>query len=246
MTQHRILVTGGASGIGAGIARHWANMGNDLLITDVDDALGATLANELGATFQHLDVTSVEQWTEFTTQHKPFDVVFLNAGVASGGNIFGATNPEEVFEFDLGNYRRVSSINIDGVVLGVAHLANAMVKNGGGDIVVTASMAGLFPIQADPIYGLTKHAVLGFVKSLAPTLIEHNVCLSAICPFFVDTPLVNAESQALIRETGFDILTVDQVIDAAQTAVAERSAGAQWVIFPGLPVAKAPEPALLP
>jgi hypothetical protein len=72
------------------------------------------------------------------------------------------------------------------------------------------------------------------------------VCLSAICPFFVDTPLVNAESQALIRETGFDILTVDQVIDAAQTAVAERSAGAQWVIFPGLPVAKAPEPALLP
>lgn len=246
MTQHRILVTGGASGIGAGIARHWANMGNDVLITDVDDALGATLANELGATFQHLDVTSVEQWTEFTTQHKPFDVVFLNAGVASGGNIFGATNPEEVFEFDLGNYRRVSSINIDGVVLGVAHLANAMVKNGGGDIVVTASMAGLFPIQADPIYGLTKHAVLGFVKSLAPTLIQHNVCLSAICPFFVDTPLVNAESQALIRETGFDILTVDQVIDAAQTAVAERSAGAQWVIFPGLPVAKAPEPALLP
>ena len=246
MTQHRILVTGGASGIGAGIARHWANMGNDVLITDVDDALGATLANELDATFQHLDVTSVEQWTEFTTQHKPFDVVFLNAGVASGGNIFGATNPDEVFEFDLSNYRRVSSINIDGVVLGVAHLANAMVKNGGGDIVVTASMAGLFPIQADPVYGLTKHAVLGFVKSLAPTLIEHNVCLSAICPFFVDTPLVNAESQALIRETGFDILTVDQVIDAAQTAVAERSAGAQWVIFPGLPVAKAPEPALLP
>ena len=246
MTKHRILVTGGASGIGAGIARHWANMGNDVLITDVDDALGTGLAKELGATFQHLDVTSVEQWAEFATQHKPFDVVFLNAGVASRGNIFGATNPDEVFEFDLGNYRRVSSINIDGVVLGVAHLANAMVKNGGGDIVVTASMAGLFPIQADPIYGLTKHAVLGFVKSLAPTLIEHNVCLSAICPFFVDTPLVNAESQALIRETGFDILTVDQVIDAAQTAVAERSAGSQWVIFPGLPVVKAPEPALLP
>jgi NAD(P)-dependent dehydrogenase (short-subunit alcohol dehydrogenase family) len=246
MTKHRILVTGGASGIGAGIARHWANMGNDVLITDVDDALGAALANEIGATFQHLDVTSVEQWAEFTTQHKPFDVVFLNAGVASGENIFAATVTESVFEFDLGNYRRVSSINIDGVVLGVAHLANAMAQNGGGDIVVTASMAGLFPIQADPIYGLTKHAVLGFVKSLAPTLIEHNVCLSAICPFFVDTPLVNAESQALIRETGFDILTVDQVIDAAQTAVAERSSGAQWVIFPGLPVAKAPEPALLP
>ena len=246
MSQHRILITGGASGIGAGIARHWANMGNDVLITDVDYALVTALASELGATFQHLDVTSVEQWTQFISQHKPFDVVFLNAGVASGGNIFGATNPEEVFEFDLSNYRRVSSINIDGVVLGVAHLANAMVKNGGGDIVVTASMAGLFPIQADPIYGLTKHAVLGFVKSLAPTLIEHNVCLSAICPFFVDTPLVNAESQALIRETGFDILTVDQVIDAAQTAVAERSAGAQWVIFPGLPVVKAPEPALLP
>jgi len=246
MTQHRILITGGASGIGAGIARHWANMGNDVLITDVDDALGAALAQELGATYQHHDVTSEKQWKELAAQHKPFEVVFLNAGVARGGNIFAATPSESVFEFDLANFRRVSSINIDGVVLGVAHLADAMAKNGGGDIVVTASMAGLFPIQADPIYGLTKHAVLGFVKSLAPTLIEHNVCLSAICPFFVDTPLVNAESQALIRETGFDILTVDQVIDAAQTAVAERSAGAQWVIFPGLPVVKAPEPALLP
>ena len=58
MTQHRILITGGASGIGAGIARHWANMGNDVLITDVDDALGAALAQELGATYQHHDVTS--------------------------------------------------------------------------------------------------------------------------------------------------------------------------------------------
>ena len=118
MKQHRILITGGASGIGAGIARHWANMGNDVLITDVDDALGAALAQELGATYQHHDVTSEKQWKELASQHKPFDVVFLNAGVASGGNIFAAATTESVFEFDLANFRRVSSINIDGVVFG--------------------------------------------------------------------------------------------------------------------------------
>ena len=101
MTQHRILVTGGASGIGAGIARHWANMGDDVLIADVDDALGTALAQELGATYQHLNVTSEGEWKQLASQHKPFDVVYLNAGVASGENIFAAAVTESVFEFDL-------------------------------------------------------------------------------------------------------------------------------------------------
>jgi NAD(P)-dependent dehydrogenase (short-subunit alcohol dehydrogenase family) len=105
-------------------------------------------------------------------------------------------------------------------------------------------MAGLYPIPPDPVYGLTKHAVVGYVKSLAPTLWERGVCLSAICPFFVDTPLVTPEQQAQIREVGFDILHVDHVIEAAQIAVAERQAGAQWVVFPGMPVTRFAEPTL--
>ena len=176
MSTSRILVTGGASGIGAAIARHWANLGHDVTITDVNDAAGRSLATELGCAF--------------------------------------------------------------------AHLAPAMVARGSGDIVVTASMASIYPIPPDPIYGLSKHAVSGFVKSLAPALFERGVCLSAICPFFVDTPLVPKEQQAQIRETGFDGLTVDHVVEAAQMAIAERGPAAHWVVFPGQPISRLPEPTL--
>lgn len=244
MSSSRILVTGGASGIGAAIARHWSNLGHSVTITDVDDEAGRRLADSLGATYVRLDVRDEDQWRSFASSHAAFDVVFLNAGVSTGSLVFGTADTMPFTSFDLAAYRRTLGVNVDGVVFGIAHLAPAMVARGSGDIIVTASMASLYPIPADPIYGLSKHAVSGFVKSLAPSLLEHGVCLSAICPFFVDTPLVSKEQQAQIRETGFEVLTVDRVVEAAQIAVAERASGAHWVVFPGAPINRAPEPTL--
>lgn len=244
MSSSKILVTGGSSGIGAAIARHWSNLGHEITITDVNDADGQRLATELGCTFHHLDVRDEAEWKNFASARPPFDVVFLNAGVATGDLIFGNPDSSPFTSFDVTAYRRTLGVNVDGVVFGVAHLAPAMVARGSGDIVVTASMASIYPIPPDPIYGLSKHAVSGFVKSLAPALHERGVCLSAICPFFVDTPLVPKEQQAQIRETGFDVLTVDRVVEAAQMAVAERAPGAHWVVFPGQPINRLPEPTL--
>lgn len=190
MTVSRILVTGGASGIGAAIARHWANLGHDVTITDVNDEAGRDLASSLGCTYVRLDVRNEEAWRDFASGHETFDVVFLNAGVSTGDLVFGNPDTSPFTSFDLAAYRRTLGVNVDGVVFGVAHLAPAMVARGSGDIIVTASMASLYPIPPDPIYGLSKHAVSGFVKSLAPALVERGVYLSAICPFFVDTPLV--------------------------------------------------------
>ena len=244
MSTSRILVTGGASGIGAAIGRHWSNLGHDVTITDVDDDAGRRLAGSLGATYEHLDVRNENEWRSFASSNESFDVVFLNAGVSTSSLVFGSPDTTPFTSFDVAAYRRTLGINVDGVVFGIAHLAPAMVARGSGDIIVTASMASIYPIPADPIYGLSKHAVSGFVKSLAPSLLEHGVCLSAICPFFVDTPLVSKEQQAQIRETGFDVLTVDRVVEAAQIAVAERASGAHWVVFPGAPINRLPEPTL--
>jgi len=244
VSTSRILVTGGASGIGAAIARHWSNLGHDVTITDVDDDAGRRLADSLGATYEHLDVRNEDEWRSFASSNETFDVVFLNAGVSTSSLVFGSPDTTPFTSFDVAAYRRTLGINVDGVVFGIAHLAPAMVARGSGDIIVTASMASLYPIPADPIYGLSKHAVSGFVKSLAPSLLEHGVCLSAVCPFFVDTPLVSKEQQAQIRETGFDVLTVDRVVEAAQMAVAERASGAHWVVFPGTPISRMPEPTL--
>ncbi len=244
MSTAHVLITGGASGIGAAIARHWSNLGHDITITDVNDDDGRALAAELGCIYVHLDVRDEAQWRAFATSNDAFDVVFLNAGVATGDLIFGNPDTSPFTSFDLAAYRRTLGVNVDGVVFGVAHLAPAMVARGSGDIVVTASMASIYPIPPDPIYGLSKHAVSGFVKSLAPALHERGVCLSAICPFFVDTPLVPKEQQAQIRETGFDVLTVDRVVEAAQMAIAEPTPGAHWVVFPGAPINRLPEPTL--
>ena len=244
MSTSRVLVTGGASGIGAALARHWSNLGHDVTITDVDDDAGRRLASALGTTYVRLDVREEDQWRSFASTNDAFDVVFLNAGVSTSSLVFGTPDATPFTSFDVAAYRRTLGVNVDGVVFGIAHLAPAMVARGSGDIVVTASMASLYPIPADPIYGLSKHAVSGFVKSLAPSLLEHGVCLSAICPFFVDTPLVSKEQQAQIRETGFDVLTVDRVVEAAQMAVAERASGAHWVVFPGTPINRMPEPTL--
>lgn len=240
----RVLVTGAASGIGAALVRHWAELGDRVTATDIDDAAGRALAAETGVAYEHLDVSDESAWRSFAKNQDTFDLVFLNAGISATSFVFGNPDTTVLSGLDMAAYRRAMGVNVDGVVFGIATLAPSMAAAGRGDIVVTASMAGLYPIPPDPVYGLTKHAVLGYVKSLAPTLWERGVCLSAMCPFFVDTPLVTKEQQAQIREVGFDILRVDDVIGAAQMAVAERQPGAQWVVFPGMPVTRFPEPTL--
>lgn len=85
----------------------------------------------------------------------PVDLTCLNAGVASAGA-------------DVADYRQVVSLNVDGVVFGLRHMERVMAP--GSAIVVTASLAGLVRWPPDPVYALTKHAVVGFVRSVAPRL----------------------------------------------------------------------------
>ena len=77
-----------------------------------------------------------------------------------------------------------------------------MVDRRSGHILATASLAGLVAIAPDPIYGLTKHGVVGLVKSLGDALAPHGVCISALCPGFIDTPLVSPISQEIIKSFG--------------------------------------------
>ena len=108
------------------------------------------------------------------------DLACLNAGVITGddGHLTELTDEQ---------YRRAVGVNVDGVVFGVRRLDRVMPK--GSTIVVTASLAGLTAIPDDPIYGLTKHAVVGFVRSVAPQLAERGIRIQAVCPGWADTAL---------------------------------------------------------
>ena len=147
------------------------------------------------------------------------DVAFLNAGVASGVSEIGEVSDEA--------YARVRGANLDGVVYGVRRLARVM---DGGTIVVTASLAGLVDMPSDPLYTLTKHGVVGFVRSVAPQLAARGIRISAIAPGFADTPLVDAEMR---RSLEVRLLTAEDVAVAAVEVARESEPGSVWVVQPG-------------
>jgi NAD(P)-dependent dehydrogenase (short-subunit alcohol dehydrogenase family) len=120
--------------------------------------------------------------------------VYLNAGV------YGHTGPIE--ELPLEVYQRTIDANIGGVVLGTRACVPALRANGGGAIVVTASIAGVIAFGGNPLYTLTKQAVAGFVAALAPALEPSGITIDAVCPGVVDTPMTTealqgADPQAL-------------------------------------------------
>ena len=146
------------------------------LARDVSDALGCRAV--VGS------VDDPDLWTravEAAEETGGLDVVYLNAGR------YGWTGPIDELPLDL--YRETLGANIDGVVLGTRAVVPALRARGGGAIVATASIAGLVAFAPNPIYTLTKHAVVGFVEATAPNLAADHISFDAVCPSVVDTPM---------------------------------------------------------
>jgi NAD(P)-dependent dehydrogenase (short-subunit alcohol dehydrogenase family) len=159
------------------------------------------------------DVSDPDAWADVG----PAELACLNAGVTS-------------VDDSVGDYRRVVGVNVDGVVFGVRHLADVM--EAGSAIVVTASLAGLAPWPGDPVYTLTKHAVLGFVRAAAPDLAGRGIRLNAVCPGFVDTPMTRPHEQSL-RGAGFELMAPSHVAEAVLAAARSEEVGQAWVVQPG-------------
>jgi NAD(P)-dependent dehydrogenase (short-subunit alcohol dehydrogenase family) len=207
----RAFVTGGRGGIGSAIV---AALGDaDVVALDLPD----------------FDVGDTAAWRSL---EGPFDAAFLNAGVTTGESDIAALSDER--------YRRAVAANVDGVVYGVRECAARLMPDGGA-IVCTASLSGLVATPADPVYGLTKHAVIGIVRSVAPQLHARGIRISAICPGFTDTPMVVPELRGAI-----DVPLIDRafVAEAALRAMRGQDTGDAWVVqpnriekfhFPGVP-----------
>ena len=185
----RALVTGAASGIGLEICRSLQRAGSVPILIDADRPAGQRAASELGARFLPCDVSDPVAWEETAGQIADafggIDVACLNAGVRCRQQLIAGLDAAEL--------ARVTGVNINGVVFGIQH-ATRLMADTGGSIVVTASIAGLRPTDADPIYSMTKHAVIGLMGGLVPQLQAANIAINAVCPSVTDTPMVRGNT----------------------------------------------------
>jgi len=174
------VITGAASGIGAGTARRFVAEGASVVLADIQQELGESLNAELGdsALFAPTDVTSeddvaaavdmaVDQWGRL-------DVMFNNAG------ILGAVG--SIADTRLGDWERTISVLLTGAFLGSKHAARVMVPRGSGSIINTSSIAGVTGGLAPHAYSTAKHGVIGLTRTVASEMAAHGVRVNAIAP----------------------------------------------------------------
>jgi NAD(P)-dependent dehydrogenase (short-subunit alcohol dehydrogenase family) len=182
------VITGGASGIGEGTVRLFVEEGARVVIADVQDERGETLAQSLGgaAVYQHTDVAEESQVQaavkRAVDEYGRLDCMFNNAGFG------GAVGPIE--EILLDEYDRTMNVLLRGVFLGMKHAAPVMKAQGSGSIISTASVAGLQGGDGPHLYSTAKAAVIHLTKSVALELGESGVRVNCICPGGIATPLI--------------------------------------------------------
>jgi NAD(P)-dependent dehydrogenase (short-subunit alcohol dehydrogenase family) len=222
------VVTGGGSGIGLATATQLAEAGASVAVVDLDGGSAERVASDLGGLGLQADVGRPEVWPGIvdavTSRFGGIDLAHLNAGVTTGEADITAISD------DL--YRRAVGVNVDGVFFGVRALVPALTARGGGAIVATASLAGLIGFSPDPVYCLTKHAVVGLVRSLVPQLAEHGITINAVCPSIVDTPLIDDMRQVL-EGSGFPLIDVAVVSQTVVDLLAGEGSGEAMVIQAG-------------
>lgn len=224
------LITGGGNGIGAALARRLAGLGARVVVADVDTDAGSAVAAGIGAVFTRCDVRELADnkaaVATAVDTYGGLDIVALNAGVSTG---FGLGE-----DFDPERYRRVMAINLDGVAFGAHAALPALRARGGGDIVATASLAGLVPVPLDPVYAANKAAVVGLVRALGPAWARYGIRVNALCPAFADTAIVTG-IRPLLEQAGVPILPVEAVVDTFLAVLTGGGTGEAWFLQPGRP-----------
>jgi len=177
------IITGGATGIGRAIAERFLDEGATVVIADVDEARGASTADELDCRFEQCDVQEYDQVTDLVDrtveEFGGLDVMVNNAGIAS---------ETSVEEMELAEWETVLAINLDGVMHGTK-AALPHLKASGGSIINLGSIYGLVGGEGAASYSAAKGGVVNFTQQVAIDYADQGVRVNSICPGFVETPM---------------------------------------------------------
>ncbi|MBB5917808.1 NAD(P)-dependent dehydrogenase (short-subunit alcohol dehydrogenase family) [Nocardia transvalensis] len=220
------VITGAAGGIGAAVAGLLAADGVRCVVVDREPHV-TEVADRIGGEAVVGDLTDPETSTRAVAlAGDRLDLLVLNAGTNSAD--------KDPATLDLDRYHRVVGINQHAVMWGLRAALPVMRRRGGGSIAVTASLAAIRATPQDPVYTMTKHAVIGLVRSLSGPLSEENITLGAVCPGLVDTPLT-APGRDRFRAAGIPMLPAETVAAAAVRLLRLGEPGTELVVRPGRP-----------
>lgn len=232
--SHLWVVTGAGSGIGAALVRAARKAGDVVLALDINAENGKRLAAETGALFQRCDVSDPNDWQKVVERLAALgspDRIALNAGV----QIAPPESPLADYQFEamqLERYRRMMGVNVDGVVFGLQSLLPHLKP--GAAVVVTASLAGITPYDVDPLYAMSKHAVVGLVRSLAPALAKRDIRINAICPGGIDTAIIpeaQRTSEAIFMEPAHVAEEICYLMSVEETGKSWAKVSSQKPVF---------------
>ncbi|KAM1079114.1 hypothetical protein TB2_013608 [Malus domestica] len=204
------IITGGASGIGESTARLFVFHGAKVIIADVQDELALSLCKELNSdgesiSYIRCDVTidsDVKNVVDVAlSKYGKLDIMYNNAGIS------GKLDPS-ILGADAENFKQVFDVNVYGAFLGAKHAARAMIAAKKGVILFTSSVASASCGESTHAYTMSKHAVVGLMKSLCVELGQHGIRVNCISPCAMATPL-------LTNLMGIEKNTVEELICAS-------------------------------
>ena len=180
------IVTGAASGFGAGIVRRFVDEGARAVLADVDAAAGERMAREIGADFVAADVSSDADAGRMVAsaieRFGRLDILVNNAGRPQ--------SPTSIVETSESEFDRLMAVNARAIFLAARHAVPVMRRQGGGVILNTVSVAAIRPRPGLAAYNASKGAALVLTKSLAIELAADQIRVNAVCPGPGDTPML--------------------------------------------------------
>lgn len=256
LRNRRALITGGARGIGAAIARCFKAEGADVIIADIDEAAGRATADTINARFALLDVGNDADWVRFAAAQPEIDIVVNNAGISGFEDSPGPHDPEQT---SLAEWHKVHRVNLDGTFLGCRYAIQAMRAAGGsGSIINIGSRSGVVGIPGAAAYASSKAGIRNHTKSVALWCAQQGLKIrcNVIQPAAIltemwdaligDGPDRDARMAAMVADTPLKRFgTVEEVAAAALYLASDASAymtGAELTLDGGLLAGSAASP----